>query len=344
MKIGILTFHWATNYGAVLQSYALQEYLSAHGHEVCIINYKPKNYDISLLNILKHPILILRFRRFYVNCLKEKKLKVFRDIFLHQTKRLFSQDEVSKIANDYDVLISGSDQILNPYFTTMGEGKNTYAYYLYFPKSKCKKIGFSVSFGCVDYPSDAKNVASTYIQSFDKIGVREDSGLHILSQLKYEGMSFVTPDPTVLMGDMLFKNITIKDYSHLKDYICVYMIRRSLNIVFPNSVIIDDVHKVYSMEEWLGLIRYSKMLITNSYHGMIMAILFHIPFVIDIENGNGLGMNDRFYTLLNRLGLVDRIADNNLKELILNGQIDWDDVDKRLSVFRNEGEIFLRFE
>ena len=51
MKIGILTFHWATNYGAVLQSYALQEYLSAHGHEVCIINYKPKNYDISLLNI-----------------------------------------------------------------------------------------------------------------------------------------------------------------------------------------------------------------------------------------------------------------------------------------------------
>lgn len=48
MKIGILTFHWATNYGAVLQSYALQEYLSAHGHEVCIINYKPKNYDISL--------------------------------------------------------------------------------------------------------------------------------------------------------------------------------------------------------------------------------------------------------------------------------------------------------
>ena len=55
-------------------------------------------------------------------------------------------------------------------------------------------------------------------------------------------------------------------------------------------------------------------------------------------------MNDRFYTLLNRLGLVDRIADNYLKELILNGQIDWDDVDKRLSVFRNEGEIFLRFE
>ena len=83
----------------------------------------------------------------------------------------------------------------------------------------CKKIGFSVSFGCVDYPSDAKNVASTYIQSFDKIGVREDSGLHILSQLKYEGKSFVTPDPTVLMGDMLFENITIKDYTHLKDYI-----------------------------------------------------------------------------------------------------------------------------
>ena len=41
MKIGILTFHWATNYGAVLQCYALQEYLRDQGHVVEIINYKP---------------------------------------------------------------------------------------------------------------------------------------------------------------------------------------------------------------------------------------------------------------------------------------------------------------
>ena len=162
----------------------------------------------------------------------------------------------------------------------------------------------------------------TFTKLADKADVMEMDVLSAINRLK---------------GKDVF-SIVYMDPPYSNDY------ERDVLAALRNSVIIDDVHKVYSMEEWLGLIRYSKMLITNSYHGMIMAILFHIPFVIDIENGNGLGMNDRFYTLLNRLGLVDRIADNNLKELILNGQIDWDDVDKRLSVFRNEGEIFLRFE
>ena len=48
MKIGILTFHWATNYGAILQSYALQHTLTDMGHDVEIINYKPQNYDLGV--------------------------------------------------------------------------------------------------------------------------------------------------------------------------------------------------------------------------------------------------------------------------------------------------------
>ena len=48
MKIGIVTFHWATNYGAILQAYALQNYLKKNGHEVFIINYRPKQYRKSI--------------------------------------------------------------------------------------------------------------------------------------------------------------------------------------------------------------------------------------------------------------------------------------------------------
>lgn len=57
MKIGILTFHWATNYGAVLQCYALQSYLESMGHDVKVINYKPRQYDDNLYTFL-------RFRKF----------------------------------------------------------------------------------------------------------------------------------------------------------------------------------------------------------------------------------------------------------------------------------------
>ena len=40
MRIGILTFHRAHNYGAVLQCYALQETLKRMGHDVQVIDYR----------------------------------------------------------------------------------------------------------------------------------------------------------------------------------------------------------------------------------------------------------------------------------------------------------------
>lgn len=85
MKIGILTFHWATNYGAVLQCYALQSYLESMGHDVKVINYKPRQYDDNLYTFL-------RFRKFlnleeYFN--NRKKESVLRDsvvnIFIKQS-------------------------------------------------------------------------------------------------------------------------------------------------------------------------------------------------------------------------------------------------------------------
>ena len=42
MKIGIITFQCAHNYGAVLQAYALKEYLKTLGYSVNIINYRPR--------------------------------------------------------------------------------------------------------------------------------------------------------------------------------------------------------------------------------------------------------------------------------------------------------------
>lgn len=41
MKIGILTPHYAYNYGAVLQAFALLHTLRSLGHEALIINRRP---------------------------------------------------------------------------------------------------------------------------------------------------------------------------------------------------------------------------------------------------------------------------------------------------------------
>ena len=61
MKIGILTFHWPENYGAVLQAYALQSYLTDLGHDVEIINYRPINHNLYYLQLLLHPTYIKKY-------------------------------------------------------------------------------------------------------------------------------------------------------------------------------------------------------------------------------------------------------------------------------------------
>lgn len=342
MKVGILTFHWATNYGAVLQAYALQEYLTEQGHVVDIINYKPKQYDFSWKQLVLHPRLLLSFHRILVAQSKEQKIESFRLKYLNRTERIYTQDNAICIVKKYDVLISGSDQILNPFFTLRGEGRNTSIYYLNFPQLQCLKIGYAVSFGCIQYPKNAEITAKQYIQAFDSIGVREKTGIGILSQLGFSKKNTIVPDPTVLKGKSLFDKIEICDYFSQGDYVCVYMLRRKLNVTIPGKIIyIDELHESYAMEEWLGLIRHSKCLVTNSYHGMIMAILFHVPFVVDIEKGSEMGMNDRFYTILSYLGLMNRIVNGNFNELVENSDISWQVIDTKLESFRNLGVDFL---
>lgn len=341
MKIGILTFHWPENYGAVLQSYALQSYLTDLGHDVHIINYKPVNQDLYYINLLLHPSSFKQFAN--VRRRKQKKilLDVFRTEYLHLTKRYYSFNQLLKTKDKYDLLISGSDQVLNPSFTTYGERKPTPTYYL--PFGQCRKIGYALSFGCTQYPADAKVYAEKWIHNFDAAGVREDSGLEVLQQLGFNKLNMVVPDPTILYYQHLFDKIKIKKTAN--NSLCVYILRHVVKLETNDVFYMDDEHTPVDMETWLGQILSSRGLVTNSYHGMIMAILSHVPFVALLETKKGVGMNDRFNTLLSRLNLLDRIlpidseSDAVLKKL--ESPVNWGDVDRWLEEYSKVGEEYL---
>ena len=345
MKIGIITFHWATNYGAILQAYALQEYLIGCGYDVEIINYKPKSYDFNWMIFLRHSKALLTFGKRMKVRKKEKLLSLFREKNLKLTKRYYTQNEIEQASFDYDLIISGSDQILNPSFTISGEGKPTSSYYLSFAKNAKQKMGYAVSFGCVDYPEPAKQYAKQWINNFDKIGVRESTGLKILESLEFKNKGIIVPDPTILMGKELFEKVTVEPPKDVNDYICVYMLRRRIKVKNENVVYIDDNHKPLSLEQWLGCIKNTKAFITNSYHGLIMAILFHIPFVVVLEQKKGVGMNDRFVTLLQKFNLLERISvgDINRYQEIMRKPIHWEEVDVLLKQYSDVGKAFLKF-
>lgn len=332
MKIGILTFHWATNYGAVLQCYALQEYLREQGHEVEVINYKPRKYDFWF-KYIRRPWLIKNLYRDLIARRKELKLVEFRKDKLFLSIHYHSTKQMSEADCKYDIVISGSDQVLNASYTTRGEDCPTAAYYLdSFPKSI--RVGYAVSFGCNEYPEDALQYAKQWINNFNIIGSRETTGLSVLNQMGYKGEMFVVPDPTILYGKKLFEDIII-EYPRKNKYVCVYILRKHVEINDQNIVYIDDYNNPLSMEQWLGSIIGSTGLITNSYHGMIVAILNHIPFVVLADASH---MNDRFNTLLSKINLLDRIcSEADDYKLVLNRSIEWQKVDECLSEFCNQG-------
>jgi hypothetical protein len=350
MKIGILTFHWATNYGAALQAYALQTYLRNLGHDVYIINYRPKQYKKTIFKCF--------FRKRFWLCLaevkeyiKEKKVEEFRKKYLNETSLYGSLDELRKNPPEFEVYICGSDQIWNPSFTAKGEGKPTSAYFLDFGDTNITRIAYAVSFGCEEYPEAAAIIAKKYMRNFKAISVREDSGISIVTRMGFKN-PVKMPDPTLLLSrdDYLFndkENILIKqnafvyilrnEYSEVKGIISNLQSR--YEILLSSHLLNSD-----SIQEWVNKIRNASIVLTNSFHGMVFSLIFHIPFIVVPAKGSEAGMNDRFYSLLSDLNLQHRImADYDIEKLnvILEERISWDRIDIHLANLKSSTSNFF---
>ncbi|MCI6266290.1 MAG: polysaccharide pyruvyl transferase family protein, partial [Erysipelotrichaceae bacterium] len=106
----------------------------------------------------------------------------------------------------------------------------------------------------------------------------------------------------------------------------------------------DNVEYSYSsIPEWLSLIEKSRVFVTTSFHGVVFALLFHSNFIF-VPLTNVSGSNDRLVSLLEPLGLLNRIWDKNrdLKSIIYE-KIDWEKVDKKIETYRQSSREWLKF-
>ena len=348
MRIGLVTMHWGRNYGALLQAYATSAYLQNNGHEVYVINYKPSQYDSRMMDFILHPRRLLGLKEALAKQAIDRKIGLFRNAYLNQTKRYYTEEELRQENFDYDMFISGSDQILNPGLTLNGEGHPSSVYFLGFTDKDKRRISYASSFGCVEYPANAEQYAKEWIQNFQEMGVREDTGLSILEDLGYKGNAIVVPDPTVLLGEKLFEKMNLEQTSKYNSYYYVHTLRFKRISIDSSSfehkrIVFGDSVGALKLDEWLNVLYNSCGIITNSYHASIMAILMHKPFSVILEKGEASGMNDRFFTLFKRIGLLGRIVDNDNQKIkaIMKTPIDWNMVDERISEFRKIGVDYL---
>lgn len=357
MRIGILTYHWATNYGAVMQCYALQTYLESQGHIVNVINYKPRRYDDSLYAFFKYKKykhLRTYLKHYLENRKRELSLSRFRREKLKCTKRIYSHVEIPQILVGYDAVIAGSDQILNPTFLMHGEGDNiiTPTYFLGFP-FKGRKVGYALSFGCISYPHEALSLAVKYMQEFDYISVREETGTDIASSMNRED-SIVVPDPTVLQGSSFYQQLAAACLKRMKvSYVYSFFIRDILERkqkitqqVVGRNVLWNNEDGDFSIQGWLAKIKNAEFVITDSFHCMVMCLKLHTPFLVVTELRGNVGMNDRFYTLLGKMSLLSVILhkDNikNIQQIVSETGYDWMVVDNVLRDYSCIGENFLK--
>lgn len=357
MKIGILTFHDADNYGAVLQAYALQEVIKQMGYVVEIIDYKQENIieNYKIIAIKKNNI--KAFIKSVISSIikyktrKEKKIKftLFRNSYLDITKESFSD---SSQITGFDVFIVGSDQVWNS--EIIGGDK---AYYLDFCTGNERKISYAASVGKDYLNNDEINNLIHNISEFDSISVREDSTAKLISELTGKSIPYVV-DPTLLTDENIWNKFNSKKLVNEK-YLFVYGMmgdktvnevaermskELDLEIVSINSseVFKNKNVKLFnnaSPEQFVSLIKHASFVVTNSFHGTAFSILFNKDFLTIPHKSR----SSRMVSLLKNLKLEGRIVTNqndfNEKNIC---EIDYSIPNNLLELERKKSQRFLK--
>lgn len=323
MKVGILTFHDADNYGAVLQCYALQETIKAMGHDVSVINYKQSHIvelyssrtifnvrDLITLSPSKlkqeaKKLLNLQFNRVRHNSFNE-----FRSKYLNLTDPV----DWTHIPHDFDAYIVGSDQIWS--YSCCG-GIDP-VYWGQFQRDECSKlIGYAIS-GNGDFVGKlpAANL-KRYIDSFERISFREQKLADFVA--KEVGGTFpVVLDPTLLSNEKIWQPLINNKWSKRNGYVVVYQARTyksKPSMILNRAKEYASLHHLdvinlltgdYGVSDFISAIKYADVVFTSSFHATVFSIIFATPFFSFRLND---GKDDRYVNLLNKLQMNHHLVE-----------------------------------
>jgi len=370
VKIRILTFHAVPNHGAVLQAFALQEFLRAQGHEVSFIDYRPPYlthgggfwWPRSAWH-LKANVVIAYQKAMAVKNLAPNvrgQWKMFegfiRDHLRLEGPRVVSMQTLRQKPPAGDLYICGSDQIWNP---SKQFGVDP-ACYLDFGPPQVRRVSYAPSFGRPSVPTRHEPEIARLLHRLDALSVREESGKSLIASLAGRD-AVVVPDPTFLWE---WPQLSQETLASTGRGIFCYVLRSGEGIpamqrhlqsrlggspiqpfnphqrwpVVGESIRMDPL-------AWVHQLAHSRFVLTNSFHGTVFAILARRPFATVSLGAGKEGLNERVRHLLEELGLKDRrVMAGDCAELdrILDRPIDWDGVTPKLLRMRQVGETFLK--
>ena len=352
-KIGIVTFHRAINYGAVLQTYALQEYLKKLNLNVSVIDYRSKYIEKTYdpFHIHQGKILQALIRGVFLGrSMQKKKAKFYQFVNerLDLTTAFRDPIQFKKINNEFDFIISGSDQVFSP----VSSGFDI-AYFLPYVDDR-KKCTYAASFGVQNIDSEMIEEYRKRLSGFKMISLREESSANIVQQLNLKVETTVNIDPTFLLSKEDWSNL-IGERKEKNKYVLLFNVEKPINdiafakdlaqkkgikLIYINDRTIkkDKSIKYFSNQsiyEFLNLFYYADYIVTNSFHGTAFSIIFGKEFYVELNNNKQ--WNVRVENLLNTLGIHGRAIDNEPQEQL----IEWSDVSKKISEEREKAQKYF---
>lgn len=343
-NIKTITFHNAYNYGAMLQTYALQSKIKNLRYETEVINFLSekleKDYEVKFFNFSNGVKKFISSLTSY--SIRKKRAEIF-EKFLREKiklteKRYLTIEELRKDSESFDICITGSDQVWNPAIVYSP------AYFLDFGNKKMKRISYAASFGQEKILKEYEEKVGEHLKKFDYISVREKSGINLVKELS-EKYAVQVLDPVFLLSKNEWRkleNNIVKDFGLEDGYILIYSMEKNPLVMeiaeklkkYLNKPIVV-IHSSYGImtqieilkskninipvagpQEFVTLFANADCIVTNSFHGTAFSIIFDKPF-LSVPHST---RNTRLQSILELLKLEKRfvsIDDRNLsgKEL-----------------------------
>lgn len=366
IKIAILTLPLHTNYGGILQAYALQTVLERMGHEVT--HLQPKVEYSRLHNPVVMPFVWCNrlYRKYFQG---DRQLPVFEnpykwvrrntDRFISENLncRFLAPEEWNEgLASEYDAFVVGSDQVWRPIYTP----DVTRFFTAFLGHSDIRRIAYAASFGVDVNEFSVEQLACgrEYLKMFSAIAVREESGIRLCKEL-FDVQACQVLDPTMLLrredyqrfastapqspGNLM---VYVLDRTDEKAaFIAEFAEKRGLVPFYANSktempwdVDIPVAERQQTpLETWLRGFADAEFILTDSFHACVFSILFHKPFGVFVNLERGLS---RIESLLRPLGLMDRCVID--APVDLDRPIDWKLIDDVLMQKAESSMEFLK--
>lgn len=380
-KIALICNTYIRNYGSILQSYATFYVLRQLGYDVEVVNYKDTPDKWAKMQILCYIKLPMLFNYNIVikkldsllaskkddgySKMKEKRVMAMESFVLknfHFTSEYYSKKEIKNGLMDKSAVIIGSDQLWGP--ADIIRDYHT----LNFVPEMIPKISYATSFGVSSLPYYVRKRTSDFLRKIDFISVREDTGALIIKHLIQKDVKIVV-DPTLLLNaeDWMkiqtneppihdryifcfflgnnpeqrslvkkvsyFTKLPIVSMQHLDEYI-------KSDIEFADQNVNDA-----TPDTFINLIRNAEYIFCDSFHASVFSIIYHKNFfTFNRYNSKFVNSrNSRIDSLFNHLGLQQRHIEETENVCdFLKKSIDYENVDKKLDLWRRESLDFLK--